>query len=219
MEIEMVLEDPPMADAPNSSLQALGGEGGDAVQAMNTAKLAALENFLTLMVRESSYQDFLREMLFTMMRVVNCEAGSILEIDHENQQLFFRVCTGRVSDQIPKFVIPVGAGIAGHVAQSQEHIVVHHVEENQVHLKSISDAVGFEAKTILAFPLVIRGQAYGVVELINRQGEECFTENDVELMKYLCASASKYIEMRLMLAFAMKDGNHRLGMEEEREAA
>ncbi len=202
MEIEMTLEEPPQADAPMSTLQSLGGEGG--ASPLEHVKLAMMESFLGMTTRDIPYSDFLREMLFAVMKAVSCEAASFLEVDHQNQQLFFRSCTGRVSDQVLKFVIPIGTGLAGHVAQSQEHLVVHQAQENKQHLKAIGDAVGFEAKNLVAFPIVIRGTVYGVIELINRTGEENFTESDVELMKYLCNAMAKCIEMRLMLAWSLK---------------
>ena len=53
--------------------------------------------------------------------------------------------------------------------------MVSDVAENKMHLKAIQDAVGFEARNLVAVPIVIRGRIFGVLELLNRIGEHDFT--------------------------------------------
>ena len=49
-------------------------------------------------------------------KVVKSEAGSLLEVDHEKNSLFFRAVVGASSDRVSNFVIPMGQGVVGHVA-------------------------------------------------------------------------------------------------------
>jgi GAF domain-containing protein len=166
------------------------------------AKTSALEAFLNAVTRDSKFNEFTREILITILNVVKSEAGSILEVDQENQSLFFRSVVGSSSHRVVNFVIPFGQGIVGYVAESRLPLVVDNVPENKVHLKSIENAVGFEARNLVAVPILIRGRLYGVLELLNRIGEPNYSSADLELLTYLCEMAAKSIEARLMIAWS-----------------
>lgn len=168
------------------------------------AKLACSEAFLRLLTSDLKFQDFTRELLLTIIQTVKCEAGSILEINHQNRTIFFRSAVGVSSDRVVRFIIPMGQGIVGYVAESRQPLVVANVEENQVHLKAITDAIGFEARNMVALPVVIRGEVFGVIELLNRVGDDGFSPADVELLSAICELAAKAIEIRLMISWAMQ---------------
>lgn len=194
------LEAPPAPDLPASSGGALFELDS---MAMLTCKVMALEAFLALATRDLPFVEFSRELLMAFMRVIKSEAGSLFELDHESNQLFFRAIVGSSSDKLAGVSVPMGAGIVGHVAESRQPLVVSNVGENAMHLRSIQDAVGFEARNLVAVPILIRGQVYGVLELLNRVGEDGF-DKDIELLTYLCDAAARTIEIRLMLAWALK---------------
>lgn len=169
------------------------------------ARLAALETLISLQVKDLSFEDYMREILLVFLKAVKSEAGSILEVNSEEGVLFFRTAVGFSSDQVVHFSVPIGKGIAGHVAESRTPFVVSDFNENKVHLKSIQDAVGFQAKNMIAMPILIRGKVFAVLELLDRVGESSYSESDVELLTHCCAYASKVIEMRLMLAWSLQN--------------
>lgn len=175
--------------------------------AVVTAKLHIAENFLGLATRSCNFSDFSSEILRAVNSTVPCEAGSLLELDQKNNSLFFRATFGQSSEDVSKFVIPIGTGIVGHVAESLQPYVETNPETNEIHLKSIGDAIGFKTKNIAAVPIVIRGKLFGVLELLNRIGEGGFSKEDVEILNYSAEKAAKCIEIRLMLAWAMKNSS------------
>lgn len=198
-----LLEAPTASESPASGLGSLFGEEA---MAANASKLAITESLLNLVTRDLTFHDFSRELLLSIVRIVKCEAGTIFELDQVNQVLFFRAVSGQVSDTVNKFTIPIGQGIVGHVAESRQPTVVDNVADNQKHLRAISAAVGYEARNIVAVPIVVRGQLYGVLELLNRLGEGGFTPQDVELLQYICQMSAKVIEVRLMIGWALQNG-------------
>lgn len=177
--------------------------GGDSF-AFVTAKNVGLESLFRLLTKSLKFNDFMREILLTLMKVVKSEAGSILEVDHKNKQMIFRAVVGQSSDSITQFTVPLGQGIAGYVAESLQPLIVSELKDNRMHLKAIEKAVGFETRNLIALPIVIRGKIYGVVELLNRVGDDTYSPGDVELLTYLCDAAAKAIEVRLMLAYAQQ---------------
>jgi transcriptional regulator with GAF, ATPase, and Fis domain len=206
--IEPVLEVPPAPDMPASGAGTLFT--ADSV-ATTISKVAALESFMNLITRDHGFEDFMREVLLVFMKIIKSEAGSILELDHDNQHYFFRTSAGISSDKLGKFTIPAGKGVVGHVGESRTVLVVDKADENKQHLKTIGQAVGFDARNLVAVPLMVRGKLYGVLELLNRVGELQYTPADVELLNYISEAASKAIEVRLMLGWALqhqsKDSN------------
>lgn len=206
-----LLEVPPAPEMPTQS--GLLFENDSATQA--SSKLAAVEGMLALLTKDCSFDEFSRELLLLVMKIVRSEAGSIFEVDQDKQCFFFRTSVGQASDRLGRFTVPLGKGIVGHVAESRLPLVVSNVEDSQVHLKTIGDAVGFEARNLVAVPMIIRGRVFGVLEVLNRVGEENYTQADVELLSYVCEAASRAVEVRLMLGWALQHA----ASEEGRRAA
>jgi GAF domain-containing protein len=171
-----------------------------------SAKLNVAESMLSLSVKDCKFAEFINELLIVAMKVVPCEAGSFLELDASAQSLFFRATVGQNSENVAKFVIPVGKGIVGHVAESLQPYMESNPSENQMQLKSIDDVVGFTTRNIAAVPVVIRGKLFGVIELLNRIGDGGFSKEDLDLLAYCAEKSAKTIEIRLMFASAMTSG-------------
>lgn len=199
-----VLEAPPSPEIPS-------GEMGELITETSvstvSSKLMLTESMLHLVTRDYKFHDFMREILISILKVIKAEAGSILEIDQKNKVLFFRAVAGSGSDRLPQFIVPIGQGVVGYVAEAKQPLVVNKVQENKIYLKAIEKAVDFEAKNLVAVPILIRGQVFGVLELLNRYGAEEFSLEDVELLTYACEMASKAIEARLVLGWAIQNSN------------
>lgn len=163
------------------------------------AKLMAAQQLLNLPLRPISFREFIREVLLIFLKSVPSEAGSVLEVHEEKGSIFFRAATGHSSDKIEHFLIPIGKGIVGHVIESKKFVNVKNVSENKEHLHSIGKAVGFETRNMIAFPILIRGKVYGVIELLNRMGETDFTPQDIDLIESLSEMAATAIELRMTL--------------------
>jgi putative methionine-R-sulfoxide reductase with GAF domain len=214
LSLEIALEPPPAPETPVSHYETSGqlfAPDDDSLAQLN-ARFTMVDSFLRILTRDLKFNDFVRELLLVVMKVVKSEAGSIFEVDHSNNTLFFRAVIGQSSENLTKFTIPMGQGIVGHVAESRQHLIVDDAEANKLHLSSIAKAVGFETRNLIAVPVIIRGRVYGVLELLNRVGEPNFTKSDIELLNYFCEMAAKTIEVRFMLAWSQqnrkKDDTH-----------
>lgn len=168
-------------------------------------KFAALEELFRLIGRECSFGELASEILRISMEHVKSEAGSIVEIDFENNNMFFRAVSGRSSKNLLSFTIPRGQGVVGFVCENQQHMALSKIDDSSVYLKTISDSVGFETRNVIAFPIVIRGISFGCIELLNRLGEDSYTDADKEVLATICEHAARVIENRLMLAAITKD--------------
>jgi GAF domain-containing protein len=205
--LEIDLEVPPAPETPISHFETSGqlfAPDDDGLAQLN-ARFTMVDSFLRILTKDITFKDFARELLLVLMKVVKSEAGSIFEVDHSNNTLFFRAVVGQSSDNLTKFTIPMGQGIVGHVAESRQPLVVADAEANHLHLRAVAKAVGFETRNLIAVPILIRGRVYGVLELLNRVGEPNFTTSDIELLNYFCEMAAKAIEIRFMLAWGAQN--------------
>ena len=169
-------------------------------------KFAVVESLFRLVTRDSlSFGQLISEILRIGMDQVKSEAGSFLEVDYQNGCLFFRAAAGRSSEGLLNFTVPMGQGIAGFVCENQQPMALSSIDDSSVYLRTISNAVGFETKNMVAYPIVIRGVTFGCLELLNRLGEPQYTDADKEVLVTLCDYAAKVIENRLMLAAISKE--------------
>src|SRR5262245_29156351 len=97
LSIDLVLEAPPPPESPMAGLgsSSIAGLFADDSIALTAAKLAVNEALLRVLTKDYAFSDFVREILLTIMKVVKCEAGSILEVDQTQGVLFFRAVAGQ----------------------------------------------------------------------------------------------------------------------------
>ncbi len=165
-------------------------------------KYKALEALFELFSKDCTFQSMLDQILEIAVSQIKCEASSFLEIDYEKNCIFFRCVQGRneSSSNLYQFTIPLGKGVVGFVCKNQQTMRLSKIDENSIYLKSVSDSVGFETSNLIAVPIVINGTTFGCIELLNRLGEDHFTDEDREVLQCIAYYAAKVIEHRLQLA-------------------
>jgi len=122
-------------------------------------------------------------------KLLNSEASSIMLVDDTKQFLYFRVATGKSGGALKKMTVPVGKGIAGLCAQTREAIVVNDAQSDNRVFKSADKTSGFQTKSLLAVPMVCRGELVGVAEVLNKR-EGVYTSEDTSLLVSLGNLAS-----------------------------
>lgn len=162
-------------------------------------RLEILSKLIPLLSIRGDFSLLINKVMDLCMEAVDCEAGSILEVDEKKNDLFFVAARGPAADQVMKFRIPMGKGIAGYSAESSETLAVSDVYKDPRFFKEISDALKFETRSILCMPINVKGRVYGVIEWINKKGNDVFTADDLEVLKEISHGAASLIEnFRLM---------------------
>ncbi|MBI2059172.1 MAG: GAF domain-containing protein [Nitrospirae bacterium] len=162
-------------------------------------RLEIVGKLVSLLSLRGEFSVLINKIMDLCMEAVDCEAGSILEVDEKKGDLFFVAARGPAADQVMKFRVPMGKGIAGYSAETSETLAVSDVFKDPRFFKEISEALKFETRSILCMPINIRGKVYGVVEWINKKGNDVFTADDLEILKEISHGAASLIEnFRLM---------------------
>ncbi len=130
--------------------------------------------------------------------LVKAEAGSVLLLDEDTQELYFELTEGEKKNDIKRFRLKVGEGIAGWVALHGEPIVVEDVATDPRFYHQIDDSLDFKTRSILCVPLRSKGKILGVLEVINKIDGKPFGQKDLDLILTLVDQAAIAIENSLL---------------------
>jgi len=125
--------------------------------------------------------------------VLRVEAGSLLLIDEETGELVFQIALGEKAEGVKPFRLQMGQGIAGHVAQSGEPLMISDAQKDRRHYKEVDVITDFLTKSILCVPMIVKGKVIGVIEIMNKL-EGDFTESDLTLLSSIATYAAVAIE-------------------------
>jgi len=144
----------------------------------------------------SSVQDLdqlLELIIETATRMMDAKASSLLLLDSKTQKLYFKVATGAKGTDIKQFEIDLGQGIAGHVAQTGEPLLIPDVAEDPRWYKEISESIGFKTQSIACVPMKINGETIGVVEIIDKADGSSIREEDLKILSVFADLAAQAI--------------------------
>ena len=127
-------------------------------------------------------------------RIFRSGAASILLIDTETNQLFFKTATGEKREELKSIRLKMGEGIAGWVAEHGRPMVVNNVHVETKFAREVSETIDYETRSLLAVPLKTgTGRIIGVIEVLNRLGG-AYTDDDVEGLQLLANHVSTSLE-------------------------
>lgn len=118
-------------------------------------------------------------------KILHAEASSILMVDSNSGDLVFDIAVGEKSDQMKEIRIPKGKGIAGAVAESGQPLLIPDASSDERFFNKVDEKTSFVTRNMIAVPLIARRTTIGVMEVLNRIGDnaETFTTDDVELLQ------------------------------------
>jgi HD-GYP domain-containing protein (c-di-GMP phosphodiesterase class II) len=148
-------------------------------------RLEALASASTVINSTLDLKELLKVIMELAARSLRAEAGSILLKDKASGDLLFDVATGASAEAVKTIRIPRGQGIAGHVAETAESLLVPDCSRDPRFFKGADEKSRFVTRSIVAVPLIARGETIGVVEVLNRQGDGVFNDGDLMLLQAL----------------------------------
>lgn len=139
----------------------------------------------------------LENIVRTADKVIQAEAGSILLLDEEGH-LHFEVALGPSAAQLLENKDLINAqldeGIAGWVARHGEPVLIPDCAQDPRFTSGpgpkISTQIGFANRNILCVPMRSRDKVIGVVELINKIGDQPFDQRDLAALSVFADDAA-----------------------------
>lgn len=163
------------------------------------------EKLFEFVVCDHPFEQMMEEILVLVLHRIGAQAGSILEMDHDRNEFFFRATFGGGDPaKVKSFRVPAKSGIVGHVAESRQSLLLRNLDTDEKQLRAISMSTGFETKSCLAAPILVANQLYGVIELFNRMPDQTFNEENQEALEKAMKMVGKILETRFLLAELVK---------------
>jgi len=126
----------------------------------------------------------LNRLLYKVMNAVEAKDGSICRLDEEAGELVFMLVHGELGRQLPDYRIKSNTGIAGSVVNTHESVIVNDPRQDERFSQVVDTEFGFFTKSLASAPIMRRGKCKGVVQLLNKAGNE-FNDEDIVLMLIL----------------------------------
>lgn len=101
---------------------------------------------------------------------------SLLLVDPQTRELYFAVVVGLDLEVVKSIRLRLGEGIAGTVAQTGQPIFIPEVDQDPRFSARVDALTGFDTRSIIALPLVVRREVIGVFEVVNVEDEKFFRD-------------------------------------------
>lgn len=126
-------------------------------------------------------------------KLLQVDAASVVLHDKEANDLWFAAASGEASEFVQGKRLALGQGILGWVTQSGESLLVPDTATDPRHFGDFDAESGFQARSILCVPLLVKDQPIGAIEAINKENGT-FDEEDLRLLTRLSVPAATAIE-------------------------
>ncbi len=137
-----------------------------------------------------SFQHLITTIIDSANDLLEAEGTSLLLLDRESDELIFDIVLSEKGEIITGKRLKVGQGIAGHVARTGERTIVNDVSGDERFCGDIDAASGFNTRSLIAAPVMVKDRLIGVLEAVNSTRPGGFGENDLVMLDYIADAAA-----------------------------
>ena len=137
-------------------------------------------------------------------QLLQVDAASVVLLNKEAGDLWFAAASGEASEYVQGKRLALGQGILGWVAQAGEPLLVPDTANDPRYFGDFDAKSGFQARSILCVPLLVKGQPIGAIEAINKI-KGTFDEEDLRLLARLAVPAATAIENAQLFAQSQQE--------------
>ncbi len=157
-------------------------------------QLSTLNEMTRQLTSTLEIEPLLRNILQNATDILNCEAGSLLFVDSQTDELVYSVTVGPMASSLLNQRIPAGTGFAGQALQKRQPLIVNDVQNPAGQLKAPDQESGFITKSLLVVPMIVKDAVTGVIEVSNKRDGSLFLSEDQELLSAFAAQAAVAVE-------------------------
>ena len=118
----------------------------------------------------------------TAAHVISARAAALFLLDEEAQELVFEVAFGGKAEEVRRFRVPLGHGIAGLVTVSGQPMAISDAASDPRLAADIAESVGYVPQSVLCTPLFYGDRIIGALELLDKVGASSFDAADMEAL-------------------------------------
>ncbi|HZT08235.1 MAG TPA: GAF domain-containing protein [Chloroflexota bacterium] len=154
-------------------------------------KSRTLLDVMTSLSSELELDQLLAKIMEKTTEVMRADRSSLFILDAKQNELWFKVAQGANLEEVR---IPVGVGIAGHVAATGETINIADAYADPRFNQDVDRRTGYRTRTVLCMPMRnAQGSIVGVLQVLNKI-EGLFSEDDEALLEAVGSQAAIALE-------------------------
>ncbi|HUU00865.1 MAG TPA: response regulator [Myxococcota bacterium] len=125
-------------------------------------------------------ESWMDEVVRATCAFVGAEAGSLLLLDADRDELYFYGSAGPKGDAVREIRLPrERGGIAWWSLVNRKPIKVDDAQSDERFDAEVDSGTGFVTRCILAAPIVVQDDCIGVIELLNKKQSDTFDDSDL----------------------------------------
>jgi signal transduction histidine kinase/CheY-like chemotaxis protein len=140
----------------------------------------------------ANLSELLRQIVVLAASVTEANVGSIMLVDERREYLTIEAAIGLEDEIVRRTRLPMGASIAGYVAQTGEALIVEDVEDDDRFKRINQERYG--KSSLLCAPLRIKNTILGVINMASKSGEHEFTSDDLRLLTTFASQAAVAVD-------------------------
>jgi signal transduction histidine kinase len=139
-------------------------------------------------------ESFLQTVINEATELTNSELSSILEYDEAAEELRFLAMHWFQRDLLRPMGVPLEGSAAGWVYRRGQPLIIQDAKMDQRHFKVVDRVTKHETNSLVAVPLMVRGEVVGVLEALNKKDHVHYTEEDQTILETLGALAAQAMQ-------------------------
>jgi len=137
---------------------------------------------------------FLQSIISEASELTDSELASILEYDEAAEELRFLSVQWFDRDVLRSMGVPIDGSAAGEVFRKAQPLIIQDAKADKRHFKVVDRATSHETNSLIAVPLMVRGEVIGVLEALNKKDHIHYTEEDLGMLETLGALAAQAMQ-------------------------
>ena len=160
------------------------------------AQLAALREITRAISAAWSLDQILALITRKTARVMDVDSCSIYLLDDGSEFLVLKATTGLAASAVGHARLKFGEGLTGHAAKTGKPVAASHASHDP-HFKYLPETKESMFQSLLAVPLVSRGEAIGAINVQTREGRE-YSEDEIELLAIIADVAAGELQKAVL---------------------
>jgi Nif-specific regulatory protein len=139
---------------------------------------------------------------------LSADGASLLFLDRDRDEFYFPYVSGAdatATTRLEAVRFPADQGFAGAALKAGHSLKIDDAQQDSRHYHSADQKTGFVTRYLIATPLISRQGPLGVIEVVNRLGQDAFTDDDVHFLEALAGSITIAIENARFYAKVRED--------------
>ena len=159
---------------------------------MATLDKNTMERLMELNIKIAQEKDLSKKIIIisdTIKNIINADRCSIFVYD-KNSKSFWTIHT----DGVSFLEIPQDKGIISKVFKSKKIVIDNNVKNKHHYAENINNR--YITKTIISMPILgFDKECIGVVQLLNKNNDDGFTQKDVKILEFVVNHFTTFIQL------------------------